>query len=80
MVFGYFCEMLEHGTPIYGKTPPATDWVRLDRVDREHETLWEMKSIKPHHRPVRITDLSVRADDLQRFIQQLKAEDAQASG
>lgn len=73
-VYGYFCAMLEHHTPIYGKTPPANDWVRLERFRPEEEALWEMKSVKPHHKPVRITDLSVRADDLQRFIEKLQAE------
>ena len=73
-VYGYFCAMLEQRTPIYGKTPPANDWVRLERFEPQEETLWEMNSIKQHHKPVRITDLSVRADDLKRFIEQLQAE------
>jgi hypothetical protein len=73
-VFGYFSAMLKHGTPIYGKTPPAEDWVRLGKVDLGEETLWEMKSIKPHHQPVRITDLSVKRGDLKSFILAVNAE------
>lgn len=56
IVSGYFSAMLDHKTPIYGKTPPANDWVLLGKVDLSEETLWEMKSIKPHHKPVRITE------------------------
>lgn len=73
LVFGYFSAMLDRNTPIYGKTPPATDWIRLGRVDLSQETLWEMKAIKPHHKPIRVTALSLLASDLEHFIAAVKA-------
>lgn len=75
-VNGYFATMLEHGTPIYGRTPPAKDWVLLRGVDLSRETLWQMNSIKPHHEGVRITDLSVKRGDLEALIAAINARAA----
>jgi hypothetical protein len=74
VVYHFFCEMLRLGTPVYGRTPPAEDWIRLSDFDPSGETLFEMRAIKPHHRPIRMTDLSVKRADLPGFIRKLNGD------
>jgi hypothetical protein len=74
-VYGYFVEMVHRGVPIYGKTPPASDWVKLDSFDPNEETLSDdMTALLPHHQEPRLTDLNIRRGDLQQFVNSVLAD------
>ena len=74
VVRGYLGELIDLGIPIYGKTPPAAEWLPVS-FDPAHEDLLNMSQIVPHHQSPKYIELSLRHSDIKEAIKKINAAD-----